>query len=101
MMKVAILDSGVHADHPHVGGIAGGVAIVGDDLVDRLGHGTAVAAVIREKSPDAEIFAVKIFHRKLATDAETLARAIDWCGANGMEWINLSLGTANAEHAEL
>jgi len=99
--RVAVVDSGIHADHPHVNGIAGGVAIVGDDLVDRLGHGTAVAAVIREKAPDAEIFAVKIFDRKLATDAQTLARAIEWCAASGIEWINLSLGTTNAEHAEL
>ena len=99
--RVAIVDSGIYAEHPHVNGITGGVAIVGADLIDRLGHGTAVAAVIREKAPDAEIFAVKIFDRKLATDAQTLARAIEWCGANGIEWINLSLGTTNTEHAEL
>ena len=99
--RVAVVDSGIYADHPHVNGIAGGVAIVGDDLVDRLGHGTAVAAVIREKAPDAGIFAVKIFDRKLATDALMLAGAIRWCAENGMEWINLSLGTANTEHTEL
>ena len=99
--RVAVVDSGIYAAHPHVNGIAGGVAIVSDDYVNRLGHGTAVTAVIREKAPDAEIFAVKIFDRKLATDAQTLARAIEWCAANGIEWINLSLGTAKAEHAEL
>ena len=99
--RVAVVDSGIYAAHPHVNGIAGGDGIVSDDYVDRLGHGTAVAAVIREKAPDAEIFAVKIFDRKLATDAQTLARAIEWCAANGIEWINLSLGTTKAEHAEL
>jgi hypothetical protein len=55
---VAIIDSGVYAAHPHVGSVAGGIAIdqnghEHDDYADRLGHGTAVAAAIREKAPDA------------------------------------------------
>jgi len=106
MVRIAVIDSGIHAGHPHVGGIAGGVAIApdgsaSDDFIDRIGHGTAVAAVIREKAPEAELFAVKIFDRKLATDAHTLVHAIEWCAAHEMQWINLSLGTANPEHAEL
>lgn len=104
--RIAVVDSGIHAEHLHVGGIAGGVAIapdgsVTDDFIDRIGHGTAVAAVIREKAPEAELFAVKIFDRKLSTDAQTLAHAIEWCAAHGMHWINLSLGTANLERAGL
>ena len=60
-VRVAVIDSGVHAAHPHVQGVAGGIGIdasgaMHDDYVDRLGHGTAVAAVIREKAPSAEIF---------------------------------------------
>src|SRR5437879_6087499 len=105
-MRIAVIDSGIHANHPHINGIAGGVAIapdgsITDDFIDRIGHGTAVAAVIREKAPDAELFAVKIFDRKLSTDVQTLAHAIEWCAAHGMQWINLSLGTANPEHAKL
>jgi hypothetical protein len=91
-MKIAIIDSGVHADHPHVAGIAGGVAIVGQDLVDRLGHGTAVAGAIREKVPDAEIYAVKVFDRRLSTGLETIFRALEWCVENEMDVINLSVG---------
>ncbi len=65
-VRIAVIDSGVHAAHPHVGGVAGGVAIRPDGsteagFVDRLGHGTAVAAAIREKAPDAELFAIKVF----------------------------------------
>ena len=68
-----MIDSGVHASHPHVGRVAGGVAIrddgtLDDDYVDRLGHGTAVAAAIREKAPEAGIIAVKVFWRSLATE---------------------------------
>jgi hypothetical protein len=93
-MKIAIIDSGIHPDHPHVGKIAGGVAIVGEDLIDRLGHGTAVAGAIREKAPNAELYAVKIFDRRLSANFETLLQAIEWCGANGVDVINLSIGTA-------
>ena len=102
-IRVAVIDSGVHADHPHIGGVAGGVAlgagaIDNDDYVDRIGHGTAVAAAIREKAPDTQIFAVKVFHRSLKTRIETLVEAIDWAAQHQTRLANLSLGTATTEH---
>lgn len=102
-VRVAIIDSGVHAAHPHVGSVAGGIAIdadgvEGDDYVDRLGHGTAVTAAIREKAPGAELYAVKVFHGSLSTSIATLVHAIDWAARSGMHIANLSLGTARAEH---
>jgi subtilisin family serine protease len=102
-VRIAVVDSGVHAAHPHVGSVAGGVAIdedgrEHDDYVDRLGHGTAVTAAIKEKAPDAEIYAVKVFDRSLSTRLPTLVAAIDWAGRSGMHIVNLSLGTARVEH---
>ena len=102
-VRIAIVDSGVHARHPHVNGVAGGVSITPDgreetDYTDRLGHGPAVAAAIREKAPDAEIYAVKVFHDSLATRIESLVHALDWSEKNGMNLINLSLGTDNPQH---
>jgi len=102
-VRVAIIDSGVHAAHPHVGGIAGGIAIddagrESGDFVDRLGHGTAVTAAIREKAPDADLFAVRVFDRTLTTRVATLVHAIDWAARARMHVANLSLGTANAAH---
>jgi subtilisin family serine protease len=101
-VTVAVLDSGIHGTHPHVGGVARGMSFVddADDAVDRIGHGTAVAAAIREKAPDIVLVAAKIFHQHLATNADTLARAIVWAAEEGAQLINLSLGTANAAHAE-
>lgn len=100
---VAVIDSGVRAAHPHVGGVAGGIAIredgtLLDEYVDRLGHGTAVTAAIREKAPNAGIFAIKVFWQSLATDVATLVRAIDEAAARGAAVINLSLGTADMRH---
>ena len=67
--------------------------------MDRLGHGTAVAAAIREKAPTAELYAVKIFDRQLQTNAADLVQALQWCAEHQMRLINLSLGTANPAHA--
>jgi len=101
-MKIAVIDSGIHEGHPHVGRVAGAVHFtadgVGNDPLDRLGHGTAVAAAIREKVPDADLFAVKVFDRRLSVRIESILRALAWCRDERMEVINLSLGTENEEH---
>ncbi len=100
-MRVAIIDSGVHAAHPHVNGVAGGIGIGYDDYLDRLGHGTCVTAVIREKAPQAELYAVKIFDRTLAATIDKLVAGLRWAIEQRMDLINLSLGTANLAHAAI
>ena len=103
-ISIAVIDSGVHEGHPHVGYIAGGVAVdasggVSSDYVDRIGHGTAVMAAIREKAPAAACYAVRIFDQRLSASAATLLAAIDWAVSARVHVINLSLGTSNATHA--
>lgn len=97
-MKIAVIDSGVHPGHPHIGEIAGMVAIDSDDPIDRLGHGTAVAAAIREKAPDAELYSVKVFDRRLTANIDVIIRALEWCREHHMDVVNLSLGTENVAH---
>jgi subtilisin family serine protease len=102
-IRVAVIDSGVHASHPHVGGVAGGIGIdehgdSHDDYVDRLGHGTAVTAAIREKAPAADLYAIKVFDRELASTGRALVAACDQAIARGVDLINMSLGTANTAH---
>jgi len=104
-MKIAIIDSGIHPDHPHVDGVAGGVGVtpqgLTEDFIDRLGHGTAVAGAIREKTgPDAELYAVKVFDRRLTANIDVILRALQWCSDQRMDLINLSLGTSNPAHRE-
>ncbi|HML18113.1 MAG TPA: S8 family serine peptidase [Bryobacteraceae bacterium] len=99
-MNIAIIDSGIHPGHPHVGEVAGGIGIVSADYLDNLGHGTAVAGAIREKVPDASLYAVKVFDRRLSASLDTILRALEWCIAHQMDVINLSLGTANPSHRE-
>lgn len=101
-VRVAVIDSGIASGHPHVGSVGAGVWIhpdgVSNDARDRIGHGTAVAAAIREKAPDADLIPVRVFDRTLATTAAVLAAAIEWSASAGARLINLSLGTRNLAH---
>ena len=107
-MRVAVIDSGVHPDHPHIAAdrLLTGVAIASDGTIttgdeatlDRLGHGTAVTAAIQEKAPDALILPVRVFHDALKTSARALVTAIAWSVEQGADIVNLSLGTVNIAH---
>ena len=103
-VRVAVIDSGIHAANPHINTRVTGINLTGeaedDDVVDRLGHGTAVSAAILEKAPDAELFAIRVFDRTLATSAGVLARAITRAAERECRLINLSLGTLNPGRAE-
>ncbi len=102
-VRVAVIDSGIHASHPHVGGIDEGIAIrpdgsLDEDFIDCLGHGTAVAAAIREKAPHAALVAVRVFWQTLSTGVASLVHGIDEASSRRAGVINLSLGTTNRAH---
>jgi Subtilase family len=103
-VRVAVIDSGVNPKHPHIQGVAGGVAIGIEcginSYVDFLGHGTAVLAAIQEKAPDAAFYAIKIYYRTLRTDINFLITALHWAIGEGVDVINLSLGTANTAYCD-
>lgn len=106
-IRIALIDSGINAGHSHVGPIAGGVAFAAgptgevlqtSDYRDFLGHGTALAGILKFKAPEATLFAVKIFTDRLVTSIEILEAALRWAIERKMHVVNLSLGTANREH---
>lgn len=110
-VRVAVIDSGVHRDHPHIRAdrLLPGVTIRSDGTLltgadaalDRLGHGTAVTAAIQEKAPDAEILPIRVFHEALKTSARALGGAVAHALDRGADVINLSLGTVNPAHRDL
>ena len=105
-VRVGVIDSGVHAAHPHIVRVAGGASVAMNGRLeegvypDTLGHGTAVMAAIQEKAPAAEYFAIRVFQDSLRTTGACLVRAIDWCIDQKMDVVNLSLGSANSAHGE-
>ncbi len=101
-VKVAVVDSGLVPNHPKIGPVAGGTALAvgpdgtirySDDHADCAGHGTACAGIIRRKAPQAEFYSVRIFDASLQADSRLLIAAIEWALEQGMELVNLSLGT--------
>lgn len=107
-MDIAILDSGINPWHSHVQGIKGGLGFhplpedtkitVSTDCCDNLGHGTAIAGIIRRGAPKADLFAFKIFHEALHCSAAVLLGALSWAINANMKMIHLSLGTVNAQY---
>ena len=102
-MRIAVIDSGVHAAHPHVGGVLQAIAIgrQSASAEDVLGHGTAVLAAIKEKAPEAEFLAVRVYYESLRTSIQVLSEAVRWALAEHADIINLSLGTTNEAHREV
>lgn len=108
-VRVALIDSGVNAQHSHVGFVAGGVgfSLADDgtiqqhqDYSDRIGHGTALAGILRAKAPQVELYAVKVFNDRLQVSFSLLEAALRWGITHHMHVINLSLGTSNAAYRE-
>ena len=102
-VKVAVIDSGIDADHPAVGGrISGYVAITDgphgllretEPHEDSFGHGTACAGIIRSLAPDCELYSVKVLGERLSGRGTTFAAGIEWAVENGMDVCNVSMGT--------
>jgi subtilisin family serine protease len=99
-LRIGIVDTGVNPWHSHVRGQVAGCRIaVGpdgtlyedDDFRDPVGHGTAVAGVIREAFPDAEIFAVRVFDDANTTFPSLVARGILRAAAAGCDFVNVSV----------
>jgi len=98
--RIGIIDTGVNPWHSHVrGSVTGcrlylgpdGLVREDGDFSDPIGHGTAVAGVIRETFPEAAIFAVRVFGVGNATYPSLVARGILRAAAEQCAFVNLSL----------
>lgn len=99
-MRIGIVDTGVNAWHSHVRGKVAGCRIFlandgrieeDGDFRDPVGHGTAVAGIIREAFPDSKLFAVRVFDAAAFTYPSLVARGILRAAAEGCEFINVSV----------
>jgi subtilisin family serine protease len=111
-VRVAIVDSGIEADHPAVGGqMRGGIIVSYDGRTktkvrieddnekrDLFGHGTACAGIIHALAPEAELYSVRVLGRDLTGRALQFAGGLRWAIENGIQVINLSLSTSREEY---
>jgi hypothetical protein len=111
-VTVAVVDSGIEADHPALDGcveVDRGVAVtLGDDGEcvaspgphdDSFGHGTACAGIIHNLAPEARIVSVKVLGAGLTGKAAAFLRGLAWAIDEGFPVINLSLGTTRRDWA--
>lgn len=107
---IGIIDTGINPWHSHVRGAVRGCRIYlnddhkiceDDEFSDPTGHGTAVAGVLREALPAAELFAVRVFENGLSTYPSLVARGILRAASEGCAIINLSLALPPGVGAEL
>ncbi len=111
-VRVAVVDSGVDADHPDLHGcvdVDACVAITLDENGDAVetvgphgdsyGHGTACAGIIHSLAPEARITSVKVLGAGLGGKAAAFLRGLAWAVEQGFDVVNLSLGTTKREWA--
>jgi uncharacterized NAD-dependent epimerase/dehydratase family protein len=105
-VKVGVVDSGVDPSHPKIGSLAGSVEftrnaqgqiVCREARGDLAGHGTACAGLIRRSAPGASLYSLRVLDTSLRTDLHLLAAAIRWAAAQGLDLLNLSLGTTEPE----
>lgn len=96
---VAIVDTGVQADHPALAGhvLEGWNLVSGTgDSSDDNGHGTALAGIVLSVCPQCSILPVKVLGSDMTGSWSTVAAGITWAADHGAKVINLSLGSPGA-----
>jgi len=113
-VNVAIIDTGIDKDHADlIDNLKGGVNFVSKSPAkpadpnkwdDDNGHGTHVAGIVAAvdneigvigTAPEAYLWAVKVLDRNGSGYVSDVIDGITWAMNNGMQVINMSLGTAS------
>ncbi|WP_253905576.1 S8 family peptidase [Bacillus sp. THAF10] len=109
-VKVAILDTGIDANHSDLN-VKGGASFVSGEsnpYQDGNGHGTHVAGTVAALNNttgvlgvayNADLYAVKVLGASGSGTISGIAQGIEWSIANGMDVINMSLGASSGSTA--
>jgi len=107
--RVCILDSGVEANHPLVGGLESTVAIslgeneevvvTEDEEGDLSGHGTACAGIVRALAPACSLSSVRVLGAGFTGSGGVLLAGLRYAVEQGFDVINMSLSTTKKPFA--
>lgn len=104
-IKVGIVDTGIDTTHPDLlANLKGGVSCVGytSSYNDDNGHGSHVAGIVAAAdnsigvvgvAPKADLYAIKVLNRKGSGYLSDIITGLDWAKNNGVQVVNMSLGT--------
>ena len=105
-VKVAVVDTGIDTSHPDLlGNLKGGMSAVSytSSYNDDNGHGSHVAGTIAAVdnsvgvvgvAPAADLYAVKVLDRRGSGYLSDIVEGLQWSVANGIDVVNMSLGTS-------
>lgn len=101
-IRVAVLDTGVDADHPDLrNAIVATSDFTGDGIEDRNGHGTHCAGIIGARAngigfigaaPETQLMIAKVLGDNGSGTLEMVADGVDWAVDQGADIISMSLG---------
>ena len=111
-VRIAILDSGIEVDHPSLQGVK-----LVDDLVikdaglrlavepgagqDAFGHGTAIAAILREIAPEAQIGSFRVLGENLRSRSQIIREGVRQALDRGYDILNCSFGCGREDQVLL
>jgi len=108
-VTVAVVDSGVDAEHPKVGSVEDGAVVTYEPgpppslrveegpHSDLFGHGTACAGIVRELAPDCRLLSVRVLGKRLTGKTACITTGVRWALDHGARVINLSLSSSRAD----
>ncbi len=109
--RVCILDSGVEAVHPRVGGLDDAMTISVDEdgetvaavdtEGDLSGHGTACAGIVRGIAPDCSLSSVRVLGPSYTGSGPVLLAGLRYAVEQGFDVINMSLSTTKKPFASV
>ncbi len=108
-IKVAVLDSGVEPENPYLNGLtlADDLAVTDDGVQlqigsgegrDGYGHGTAIAGVIRQVAPEAEIGSFRVLGEQLRSRTALVCEGVRQALDRGYHILNCSFGCGRDDH---
>ncbi len=109
-VKVGVIDSGIDNDNPAVAGHVKGYISFSEDRdgkiqssqephTDAFGHGTACADIIRRLAPECDLYSIQVLGARLSGKGTAFAAGLNWAIEQGMQVINLSLGSTKKEYS--
>ncbi len=111
-IKVAILDSGVETAHPLLKGLtlADDVAVIDEGFQlsavpgkgrDVFGHGTAIAGIIHQLAPEAQLGSFRVLGEQLRSRTLIIREGVRQALERGYHVLNCSFGCSREDHVLL